>query len=546
MPGATEVSDSNGVKAGNANFNAILGCSVTRLRVHHVMNEDVITSSLGETVFAAAKNMFANSVSCAVVVNDGAVIGILTEKDLLKGVAGGDGDFRELRVQDRMSHPVEVVGPDLPVLNAAEIMRSKRIKRLPVVQDGRLAGIVTQTDITRGLLYLSPLQQVSEIMSIDIATVDVEATVADAARVMASRNISCVVVMNRNEAVGVFTQKDLLKRVIAMGRNPTRMPVSDVMSLPILPIPPDYSVFTASRAMEKMHIHRLVVEDEDRICGIVSQTDIMRAVENKLKKDLERQQLLASSGVPMCAVDRKGMITYVSAGFLRLFEFTNSEQVLDHPFLPDRFWLDPEDRQRFLRHIPKKDSQAFELALKTSTGRNKRVLALAAPTRSAHGETSGWQGVMYDIASHKLAPQERTTPKQLDKSNQPCEAIWPAAQDDQAVSLSAQDSPDVRLEVTELVNSVADCLKKLETSVRRIPRRLTMYNNLIHRAERSRNTQLAKALEGVTGFRGAEPVKHVLDEMHRLIDKSRDDIERITGVVGDLPVLERSRGSSTS
>ena len=50
----------------------------------------------------------------------------------------------------------------------------------------------------------------------------------------------------------------------------------------------------------------------------------------------------------------------------------------------------------------------------------------------------------------------------------------------------------------------------------------------------------------MTGFRGAEPVKHVLDEMQRLIDKSRDDVERITRVVGDLPVLERSGGSSTS
>jgi CBS domain-containing protein len=415
MQGATKVSDSNGVKTVSDSDDAVLGFPRIHLRVSHVMNEDVITSSLGETVFAAAKRMFANSVSCAVVVKDGAVVGILTEKDLLKGVAVGDNDFRQLRVKDRMSHPVEVVGPDLHILDAAEIMRSKRIKRLPVLQDERLVGIVTQTDITRGLVYLSPLQRISEIMSTDIATVDMEATAADAARIMASRNISCVVVMKRNEALGVFTQKDILKRVVAMGRDPTQMPVADVMSVPILPIPPDYSVSTASRVMDKMHIHRLVVEDGERICGIVSQTDIMRAVENKLQKDVERQQLLASSGVPMCAVDQKGMITHVTAGFVRLFELTNAEQVLNQPFLPDRFWLNPEHRQRFLRHIPKKDVETFELALKTSTGGNKRVFVLAAPTWSAHGQTTGWHGVMCDITSDKLAAQERTTPKQPDK-----------------------------------------------------------------------------------------------------------------------------------
>lgn len=546
MHRATEVNDSNGVKTGSESVDLTLGFSETHVRVSHVMNEDVITSSPGETIFAAAKKMLTNSVSSAVVVKDGAVVGILTEKDLLKGVAGGDRDFRELTVADRMAHPVAMVGPDLHILDAAEIMRSKRIKRLPVVKDERLVGIVTQTDITRGLVYLSPLQQVSEIMSTDIAKVDAEATVADAARVMRSRNISCVVVMNGNEAVGVFTQNDVLGRVVAMGRNPTRMPVADVMSIPILPIPLNYSVFTANRAMEKMHIHRLVVRDDDRICGIVSQTDIMRAVESKLQKDLKRQQLLASSAVPMCAVNQKGMITYVSAGFFRLFEFTNAEQVLNQPFLPDRFWLNPEDRQRFLRHIPKKDSETFELALKTSTCRNKRVLVLVAPTRSARGETTGWQGVMYDITSHKLAAQEPTTPKQLDKSNEPHGVIWPVAQDDQAVPLPAQDSPDVKLEVTELVNSVADCLQKLESSVRRIPRRLMMDNNLVRRAERSSNAQLAKVLQKVTGLRGPEPVKHVLDEMQRLIDKSRDDVERMNRVVGDLPVLERSRSSSTS
>ena len=96
------------------------------------------------------------------------------------------------------------------------------------------------------------------------------------------------------------------------------------------------------------------------------------------------------------------------------------------------------------------------------------------------------------------------------------------------------------------MNSVADRLHKLESSVRTIPRQPMMNNKLVHRAERSSNARLAKVLQGMVGFRGAEPVKHVLDEMHRLIDKSREDVERITGVVGDLPVLERSGGSSTS
>ena len=57
MQGATEVSDSNGLKTGNGSVDDILGFSGTPLRVKHVMNEDVIVSPLGETVFAAAKKI---------------------------------------------------------------------------------------------------------------------------------------------------------------------------------------------------------------------------------------------------------------------------------------------------------------------------------------------------------------------------------------------------------------------------------------------------------------------------------------------------------
>jgi len=410
MHNITEVSHAAGVKTRDGGLDTAQGLSETCLRVSHVMNEDVITASPTATVFMAAKTMFASSVSCVVVVSDNLVVGILTEKDLLKAVARADTHLRQLSVQERMSHPVETVHPDLPLLDAGEIMQAKRIKRLPVVLDQRLVGIVTQTDITRALIGLSPLQQVSEIMSTDIATVTTLATAADAARVMSARNISCVVVTHHNEVAGIFTQKDLLRRVIAVAKNPTDTQVTDVMSCPILPVPSHYSVFTANRAMDKMHIHRLVVEDENGICGIVSQTDIIRAVEKRLQEELTRQQLLTDSAIPMCGVDPNGNIIYVNAGFLTLFELTNDEQVLNKPFLPARFWLNPQDRNRFFTEIEKKDSEMVQLALKTSTGRDKHVLVLMALTRGAHGEISGWQAVLCDISGRKHWTQDTDHP----------------------------------------------------------------------------------------------------------------------------------------
>jgi CBS domain-containing protein len=155
-----------------------------------------------------------------------------------------------------------------------------------------LTGIVTQTDITRGMVSLTPLQSVCDIMTKNVAAVPADATVSEAARVMASNGISCVVAMHRCDAAGILTEKDLLKRVVALHKNPDETHVADVMSFPITVIPPDYSVLSAGKKMETMHLHRLVIMDGKTVCGIVTQTDLMRAIHRELEGlDTERRTL---------------------------------------------------------------------------------------------------------------------------------------------------------------------------------------------------------------------------------------------------------------
>jgi CBS domain-containing protein len=152
------------------------------------------------------------------------------------------------------------------------------IRRLPVVENGRLVGIVTQTDITRGLISLNSLRYVSDIMSRQIASVSGDAMVVDAARLMSTSNISCLVVMQRQEVAGIITEKDLLKRVVALHRDPTQIRVADVMSCPVVSVPSSWSILSASKKMETLHFHRLLVMDDKTVCGIITQTDIMRAI----------------------------------------------------------------------------------------------------------------------------------------------------------------------------------------------------------------------------------------------------------------------------
>ena len=376
---------------------AALSFTRTRLKVKDVMNPNVVTAAPTEKIFSAAQRMCSHRVSCVVVLDKGNVVGLLTQKDLLLGIAQEQEGYGQLPVAQYMARPVLVVPPEMPVLEAGLVLESRHIKHLPVVAQRELVGIVTQTDITRGLIYLTPLQRVGEVMSPTIATIDEDATVAGAARTMSAQNISCVVVTRRQEPVGILTQKDILTRVILAQRNPTRTRVADVMSSPLLPIPPDYSVFAASRAMEKMCIHRLVVKDAKRVCGIVSQTDILHAVERRLAEEEKYRLLLVQSDIPMFMLDATGVVTYVNVAFLKLFDVQSHEEMVGSVLSDKGVWSGPADRERFLTVLEKGRSGLLRLVAQTAAGRRERLLMLLAVARDGRGEIIGWQGVAWPV-----------------------------------------------------------------------------------------------------------------------------------------------------
>lgn len=260
-----------------------------QLQVRDVMSTRIVTVSAGENAKSAIRKMSENNVSCIIVTTGNRVDGILTERDLMREVGAGRKGLHATPVARIMSSPVVAVPPELPIMGAGEILERQDIRRLVVKENHQLLGIVTQTDIMRGLIFMSGLQDVSDIMSAEVATLGPEETVAEAARLMASRNISCVVVMRQDRAVGILTERDLLKRVLVVRKDPSATAAIEVMSYPLETVAMSSSVFSASRIMDELHIRRLVVVDGTRVCGIVTQTDIMTALRKELHRQMETQ-----------------------------------------------------------------------------------------------------------------------------------------------------------------------------------------------------------------------------------------------------------------
>jgi signal-transduction protein with cAMP-binding, CBS, and nucleotidyltransferase domain len=93
--------------------------------------------------------------------------------------------------------------------------------------------------------------------------------------------------MKDDGVVGVLTQKDITKKFIAKRENPNGIQVEAVMSSPVIGVPQSNSVFSASKTMKDTNIRRLVVMDGKTVCGIITQTNICRAIEDKVQTEEE-------------------------------------------------------------------------------------------------------------------------------------------------------------------------------------------------------------------------------------------------------------------
>jgi CBS domain-containing protein len=133
-----------------------------------------------------------------------------------------------MRVRDFMSAEVTTLGRNDALSIADDVMRLGRIRHLPVLDDdGQLAGILSQRDLFRGALaralgYGARAQQkllgqllVKEVMTNHPVTIGPDAPLADAARLMLERKIGCLVVVEDGRVAGILTESDFVKHFAA-------------------------------------------------------------------------------------------------------------------------------------------------------------------------------------------------------------------------------------------------------------------------------------------------------------------------------------------
>ncbi len=192
--------------------------------VRIIMSERVIHGTTDMSIIDAVKLLLQTGVGGIPILDEhGQIAGIVSERDFITYVPAKTGT----PVSYYMTRHVITAEPELQIREAARRMISRGVRRLPVVRERELAGIVTSVDILRyfgtSKVFEHMLSQrvdeamsvgVEEIMTRDVLTVAPETDLGDATGLMCERGCGCVPVVERDELKGIITEHDLLELLV--------------------------------------------------------------------------------------------------------------------------------------------------------------------------------------------------------------------------------------------------------------------------------------------------------------------------------------------
>lgn len=128
----------------------------SKTSVKQIMSIKVVSLEVTKTVYDASVLMAKEGVGCVVVTANGKPYGIVTERDIVRGISKMDISLKNITLEEFASRPIITAGPEQTIEEVADMMIREQIRRLPIVQKEKLVGIVTVTDLAK---FLSPTRR---------------------------------------------------------------------------------------------------------------------------------------------------------------------------------------------------------------------------------------------------------------------------------------------------------------------------------------------------------------------------------------------------
>ena len=127
--------------------------------------------------------------------------------------------------------------------------------------------------------------QIRDIMEKNVVTIEDDKTALDAAHLISEKDVSFLVIMKNNIPIGVLSESDFVKRLAADDKKASEVIVSEIMSSNFRWVKPETEIEDAIQKMLNNNIRRLVILDDSKLAGVITQTDLTGFLRDKLLVD---------------------------------------------------------------------------------------------------------------------------------------------------------------------------------------------------------------------------------------------------------------------
>lgn len=251
-------------------------------KVSEIMTTDLVKAKVSATVESVMATMVAEDVGRIIITDDEVPVGIFTEKDVLKRILGTAIDAKSAIIKDVMTTPVRAVREETHIVDAfARMYRGKYRHLLVRGRRGKIIGIVSMRRILNIAVELgqgiSESRTVGDIPTAPIVTVDESSTVHTTVNLMNQQGLTAVIVTAAGTPTGIFTERDVLRRVATMDMDRQHTPVRQVMSAPLIAMPRASLVGDVLAEMYRRDIRNMPVEEApNRLLGLIAMPEILQ------------------------------------------------------------------------------------------------------------------------------------------------------------------------------------------------------------------------------------------------------------------------------
>lgn len=251
-------------------------------KVSEIMTTELVSATASSSVHDVIQQMVARDVGRIIIIRDDVPVGIFTERHVLKHVVNNNLDPERTPVAEVMTAPFRAVAQDTHIVDALGEMIKGKFRHLQVLGTrDNILGIVSMRRILEIAVQLGhdlkENKTIGDIISQAPLAMDESASVWDAVELMNEKAAGAVVVTSAQQPVGIFTERDVLNRVVAKKLDARTTRLKDVMTSPLIAMPVTAAVGEVLDQMYRRDIRNMPILGEwEQLVGLVSMQDVLQ------------------------------------------------------------------------------------------------------------------------------------------------------------------------------------------------------------------------------------------------------------------------------